>query len=445
MPFSFQNPDYIGPALHDLGNSLNQIQAAKNADKQRQIGNYMKLVDVSMEGVRANHRDEILGDMEKFRNDAANVFVKAEQGNRQPDYKELTTIEDKKKALLTKVAQSELLQQSYKAAMQKAMELRAQNKLDPASMDALNKWSTTKVPIDQTQDPSMLVNPMYNEQEARTVQNGYFNRYVAAAKNSTQGRLMKDGTYTKWNYYPPEERQQHADALWNSDPQMQRFYQSKGLGKKDFVNEMVSAYAVNSEVDKPPVTHNNIKIDMGYGKNWIPKYSTDTPGVVRFDPTNSKPALLTKPLTAPDGSIVANAGDYFIPGDIKKDANFTTAGTVVKKAEMISYTDPVTKEVSMVPMPNAKPIPVTTTYKQVRPDLITTFGQPDATDQGKHHFEAVDEHLGYSEGAGNRAQTAERKYMYNGDLYSYDELLSNGVNVTARVADGTIKMNAKKK
>ncbi len=157
MPISFQTPDYIGPALQNLGETMSQIQQAKNAHKQQQIDNYMKLVDISLEGVRANHREELLGESDKFKKEAADIYAKAEERNEDPNYKELGSIEDKKKMLLTKVAQSQLLQESYQAAMKKAMDLQSKDKLDPESLDALNKWATSKDPIDNTVDPMALV------------------------------------------------------------------------------------------------------------------------------------------------------------------------------------------------------------------------------------------------------------------------------------------------
>jgi len=226
MPISFQTPDYIGPALQNLGETMSQIQQAKNAHKQQQIDNYMKLVDISLEGVRANHREELLGESDKFKKEAADIYAKAEERNEDPNYKELGSIEDKKKMLLTKVAQSQLLQESYQAAMKKAMDLQSKDKLDPESLDALNKWATSKDPIDNTVDPMALVQEQYTPSEVIKMEQSYFNSNRNRAKdNSSSWKWGPDGALHEIRgEYPPQKVAEDAANLWDTNPMLQKFY-----------------------------------------------------------------------------------------------------------------------------------------------------------------------------------------------------------------------------
>lgn len=322
MPISFlPKEDYISQAVQGLNQNLLQIQQAKIAEKEKTINQYMKLVDVSLEGVRANNRDEILGDLETYRNKTAELFAKAEQENRLLNYKELPQIETEKKGILSKVAQSQLLTDAYKQATMEAMKLKADGKLDPSSQAALDKWVTEKKPIDQMVDPRMLVQSIYSADELNKVEEGSFGRLVKSAKDSPQAHKMKDGTYTRVAYLDPMDVKKEALLMWSSDPVLQRTYAAKGLGLSDFVAKAQSEYKVNMEIDKPPSTKVNINNSYGVKEKFVP-YVENTDGtkswVFNDEPINyTKGAIKGNIVSVTKGSDGKFYGELSIPKEDK--------------------------------------------------------------------------------------------------------------------------------
>jgi hypothetical protein len=437
MPISFQSPDYIGQAMQNLGESLTQIQAAKNAEKQKTIDQYMKLVDVSLEGVRSNFRGEVLGDLETFKKEAADFYVKAEQENRIPNYKELTTIEDKKKVLLSKVAKSQLLEEAFKQSMVKAMDLRSKNKLAPESMDALNKWSTTKTKIDDTPDPRMLIEEQYTPSDIQKLEITEFGNARKIAEKTFKWTRGADGNFYQMKDYTPEEVKRDAEALWESDPMLQKFYQRNGISKDKYIEQRMLTEATAGENMKQPSQGRapSVRPDV---KNWKPNYDLSTPNRVIFDATNQAPILLPRDLLGIDGKVVAKAGDYFLPGEANK-SDQSVSGSIYKKAQMIPYTDPTTKTTTMIAGPNAPNTPIKASYRDFRPIISQVYGRPDPQTPGKADISDIDAQIGYVDSK-QISPNSIRKYEYDGDVYSYDELIAAGVDVALKIKEGLIKI-----
>ena len=242
MPISFLPQDTITPAIQNLGQNLQQITALKMADQDKQIAQFKQLVAVSMEGVRSNHRDEILRDSEKFRQEAADKFIKAEQENREPNYKDVLDIEQKKNVILSKVAKSQLLEQAYQQAMNKAMVLQANNKLDPTSMDALDKWATNIESVDKTNDPRLLIKEQYTPVEALKITRDYFkDRRDRAMKTQTLSTDEAGNYHMIKGVYTEAEVKRDAEQLWQTDPMLQKAYKGDMNG---FVNDAQASESV---------------------------------------------------------------------------------------------------------------------------------------------------------------------------------------------------------
>ncbi|GEM_PF-2767691 len=294
-PISFLPQDTITPAIQNLGQSLSAISQRKMAQQQGIIDQYMKLVDVSLEGTQANHRDEILGDLDTFKQKAADVFVKAEQNNAVPNYKDLTAIEQDKKSILTKVTDSQLLVNRYKQAMLYAAELKKKGELAPSSEAALNDWVTTKTPIAKAADPMTLIDTQYTPEKAMKIEKEWFRDNQYAAQKTGKMTPRPDGSGYDYTYgvYDEGDVQRDAGNLWDSDKDLQNYWKERGVDRSTYITRKQQTETMGMQL---------IKQKAGFGKvqpstGWTQFDNSD--GTTTYTPQ----VLIKRPLTYADGTI----------------------------------------------------------------------------------------------------------------------------------------------
>ena len=74
QPFSFLPEDTITPAIQNLGHTLGAINQAKTKRQEDLLGKFQSLMDISTEGLLAQHQDEVMKDYDEFRNKAVDYF-----------------------------------------------------------------------------------------------------------------------------------------------------------------------------------------------------------------------------------------------------------------------------------------------------------------------------------------------------------------------------------
>jgi hypothetical protein len=244
-PISFLPEDKIGPALQNLAQTQQAIGNAKIQEMQGQITAFNNLLDVSLEGLMTKHQEEVVGDVDKFKDHAAELYRNAFEGGGRPNFKDISTLNTEKKQILYKVNQSKFLQDQYKQAMLKASVLG--DKIGPTVKDDLTKWLHQSETIGATADPMSLVNMKYDMLDMTDDYDKLIKGTKDSALKSPQSVMNpKTGKEERRVIWDPKEQ---SDVIWDNIPRISDFWTKKAGGDTRKGKQMYDAWTQEQSVN----------------------------------------------------------------------------------------------------------------------------------------------------------------------------------------------------
>jgi hypothetical protein len=307
-PISFLPEDKIGPALQNLAQTQQAIGNAKIQEMQGQITAFNNLLDVSLEGLMTKHQEEVVGDVDKFKDHAAELYRNAFEGGGRPNFKDISTLNTEKKQILYKVNQSKFLQDQYKQAMLKASVLG--DKIGPTVKDDLTKWLHQSETIGATADPMSLVNMKYDMLDMTDDYDKLIKGTKDSALKSPQSVMNpKTGKEERRVIWDPKEQ---SDVIWDNIPRISDFWTKKAGGDTRKGKQMYDAWTQEQSVNaldlQGGTTVNNFVSGFGGDKDkfkLMPKVAPD--GQVDYNFTSKPMSLRAGPYKGDVGNIHRDA------------------------------------------------------------------------------------------------------------------------------------------
>ena len=214
-PISFLPQDTINPAIQNLGQTLGAINQQKIGRQEDLQKKFQSLLDVSYEGMLANHQNEVMQDWDKFKSNAINVFKSASEAGTPINQNEYSKVLKEHNDVIRKAEYARQLKQDYYKTMSDAAKLDAANKLDPASKKALEDWRSGKGTLYDLPVPSSLIQTQYSPLEMGTIEKGLYNDQTLLKKEQVK---QANGDIKTLDYYDPENVAKVAIDRAKTDP-----------------------------------------------------------------------------------------------------------------------------------------------------------------------------------------------------------------------------------
>lgn len=357
-PISFLPQDTINPAIQNLGQTLGAINQQKIGRQEDLQKKFQSLLDVSYEGMLANHQNEVMQDWDKFKSNAINVFKSASEAGTPINQNEYSKVLKEHNDVIRKAEYARQLKQDYYKTMSDAAKLDAANKLDPESKQLLDDWKLGKGTLYDLPVPSSLIRTQYSPLEIGTIEKGLYNDQTLLKKEQVK---QANGDIKTLEYYDPDNVAKVAADRIQTDSDFAKFVQRNYGSLQNYVTQKQGIYDKQYQGLKRKPTGS--VMNFGYGAPGTEKIpGTQIEGGRQYD-VSQKNLNYTGKVTLPDG----------------KQSDVIDA--VVSK--IVKYDDGTSEKLIMVKVPNPKWIKAGGSLNPLNPEPKTITVEGVAPSEGE--------------------------------------------------------------
>ena len=436
-PISFLPQDTINPAIQNLGQTLGAINQQKIGRQEDLQKKFQSLIEASYEDIWSRDQQEVTKDWEALRGEAINTFKKASELGGPVNQMEYTGLMKKHKELIRKVETARAAKLDYAKAIDMAAKLKSDEKLAPGSLEAIEQEKMNPKSIYDRKPFTSLIGEQYSPKEMLQLQD-LIDKDVPMI---TKAGVM-EGRYKTLKGKNPDDLAKAYSGFWDTSPTVQRMFPNK----QAWVQQNVDTRGRLSEIDKPPSTNVNVYNNGGFNPNFKPRFhpvEVNGRTELQFNAGTNHGLIQTGNIAGTDGKTALEGGDLFVPGKTitRNGVKYITGSKLKKGSFTDAQLDAAGNIIGYKTAAGATATPVEIPLDAVNDQLESSYFNSD--NQGNLDLSPWD-NIGYKAGD-YKAPTSNtvRQYEFDGDLYSYDELVGAGVDVKKQIKQKTIKLKAK--